>query len=400
MSRPKASTFFFLNNLRRTKGVASSPLIFSVFFSSRRHADRRAPGQPPDAPEALQTKTSRPPHQPHERLRSHPSVPPLRLPPAPQQQQQQPEERKTEPRHPRHLLQVAVRDAVVGVAPRHAPGSARTDPSAVRQELQRLHAEPGREVQQRQPQRVSIAVPCAPFRPLQFDFSYFSAARNGFPPPLDQRFKASFPGVLQNIPTPPAVPGKEEVAARKQPDFASLVNPFASPAMFPPLIDMSTTQALIAMVRTAKEAELQGLLKNVKRPEPSSPLDLSAAAPAAKRPRTKTPGLGALGKRAESESPRLHEDVAGWSVDDVCNFVAGIDICAEYARVSVGAGEGGIFAFRRFSRIRRALVADYWSEVDACNHNVPVTGSHSRSVTYFSPFDWDCCALRWAAICN
>lgn len=36
-----------------------------------------------------------------------------------------------------------------------------------------------------------------------------------------------------------------------------MLHPFASAAMFPPLIDMSTTQTLLAMVRTAKEAELQ-----------------------------------------------------------------------------------------------------------------------------------------------
>lgn len=94
------------------------------------------------------------------------------------------------------------------------------------------------------------------------------------------------------------------------------------------------------MVRTAKEAELQGLLKNAKRSDVSSPLDLSAAAPPLKRPRIKTPSAGSPGanplpKRAESESPRLHEDVSSWTVDDVCNFISGIDICAEYVQVSV-----------------------------------------------------------------
>lgn len=168
---------------------------------------------------------------------------------------------------------------------------------------------------------------------------YFNAARNGFPPPIDPRFKPAFPNLL-----PINSQNKENDANNKRSDFP-VMNPFSSvtgAAMFPPLIDMSTTQTLLAMVRTAKEAELQGLLKNVKRPDSSSPLDLSAAAPPPKRPRTKTPqgssptGAGGatptVPKRSESESPKLHEDISSWSVDDVCNFISGIDICSEYTQ--------------------------------------------------------------------
>jgi hypothetical protein len=156
---------------------------------------------------------------------------------------------------------------------------------------------------------------------------YFSAARNGFPPPLDPRFKPS------NFPMLP-LPKEGEPSVKKS-DFTSLLNPFANASMFPPLIDMSTTQTLLAMVRTAKEAELQGLLKSVKRQDASSPLDLSAAAPPPKRPRVKTSSSSSpstASKRAQSESPRLHDDVSSWTVDDVCNFVSSIDICAEYAQ--------------------------------------------------------------------
>ncbi|RZB39638.1 serine/threonine-protein kinase pakG, partial [Asbolus verrucosus] len=156
------------------------------------------------------------------------------------------------------------------------------------------------------------------------------AARNGFAPPLDPRFKpGNFPNLL------PALQNKEAESSSKKTDFTSLLNPFASSPMFPPLIDMSTTQTLLAMVRTAKEAELQGLLKSVKRQDASSPLDLSAAAPPLKRPRVKTSSSSSpstVSKRAQSESPRLHEDVSSWTVDDVCNFVSSIDICAEYAQ--------------------------------------------------------------------
>lgn len=42
-----------------------------------------------------------------------------------------------------------------------------------------------------------------------------------------------------------------------------------------------------------------------------------------------------LPKRSESESPKLNEDISGWTVDDVTNFVSGIDICAEYAQVRI-----------------------------------------------------------------
>lgn len=88
---------------------------------------------------------------------------------------------------------------------------------------------------------------------------------------------------------------------------------------------------------------LQNLLKNVKRPESSSPLDLSAGAVPPKRQRNKTPSTSSspscnnpppVPRRSESESPKLHEDISSWSVDDVCNFISSIDICAEYAQVS------------------------------------------------------------------
>lgn len=167
-------------------------------------------------------------------------------------------------------------------------------------------------------------------------YSYFNVARNGFPPPIDARFKSNtFPNLLSSLPT-----SNKDDTSKKPPDFSTILNPFANSPMFPPIMDMSTTQTLLAMVRTAKEVELQGLLKNTKRTDVSSPLDLSsAAAPPLKRPRIKTPTTGSPGaipppKRAESESPRLHEDVSNWTVDDVCNFVLSIDICAEYVQVS------------------------------------------------------------------
>lgn len=161
-----------------------------------------------------------------------------------------------------------------------------------------------------------------------------------------------------------------------------MMNPFTAAAaasgIFPPLIDMSSTQALLALVRTAKEAEMERLIKTVK-PRVDSPLDLSSAGSTGnsnngnkKQPKivktTSTPaipiGLNVPGfpsssfpssegtsvavprpissspqppKRSESATPprsiqqqSLQEDITWWTVDDVCKFVAGIDICAEY----------------------------------------------------------------------
>ncbi|KAL3273430.1 hypothetical protein HHI36_014874 [Cryptolaemus montrouzieri] len=168
---------------------------------------------------------------------------------------------------------------------------------------------------------------------------YFNAARNGFAPPLDPRFKPSTFPVMPNISTPSS--NKENDLNNRKPDFSSIISPFVNTPLFPPLIDMSSTQTLLAMVRTAKEVELQGLLKNVKRPESSSPLDLSAAAPPSKKSRLKPPGSNSpsggliLPKRAQSESPNLSEDIKNWTVDDVCNFVSSIDICAEYAQLLI-----------------------------------------------------------------
>lgn len=72
------------------------------------------------------------------------------------------------------------------------------------------------------------------------------------------------------------------------------LNPFAGGninSLFPPMIDMSSTQALLSMVRTASaqnQAQLENYLKGAhvhsgKRPNETSPLDLSSAAPVTKK---------------------------------------------------------------------------------------------------------------------
>jgi hypothetical protein len=162
--------------------------------------------------------------------------------------------------------------------------------------------------------------------------SYFSSARNGY-------LKAPFAAA-----TPEAAPkGAAKPAEAPQQQPLLLGHPSLG---FPGLMDMSSTQALLSMVRSAN---LEQYLK-VKQ----GPLDLSAAAPQpppAKKNRSelksvspKPPPRSASSGSASSapghgcpslctERPCEGQAVAHWTVDDVCTFVASIDICAEYAQV-------------------------------------------------------------------
>lgn len=229
-------------------------------------------------------------------------------------------------------------------------------------------------------------------------------------------------------PSSSSVEAQQALYAAAAANFGS--NPFSTATgsnnpIFPPLIDMSSTQALLSMVRTASAhnaSQLENYLKGSnKRPLPSesSPLDLSSGSipTYGKRSRTNK-GIGGvsenmflnsdallhvpmvdalrttkerLGKRTGSvspkppvrnnggssagSSPRLlpsstvtsasvaasqqhilgrnlpclstcsadrscsaggdSQTITQWSVEDVCSFVASIDICAEYAPVSV-----------------------------------------------------------------
>lgn len=179
------------------------------------------------------------------------------------------------------------------------------------------------------------------------------------------------------------------------------------PAVFSPLIDMSSTQALVTLARAAKEAEIQNLLKGpTKRPNinttppnnisqtptttpsnsrfplhtfplsnlnPShispnspasnnhstnseqgtmstSPLDLSANTPVTKRTKlgTYSPNRSigspthqrslSSGDSCRTASQRKcqsqSDEINSWNVNQVCEFVGSIDICAEYVEVS------------------------------------------------------------------
>lgn len=219
-------------------------------------------------------------------------------------------------------------------------------------------------------------------------FSGASAGRNGYLDPRFASFKTGatpFVGLMAPLTTPsplknsmapatPSVGGKEDVKKASAGDLLG---------MFPPMIDMSSTQALLSMVRTANahsasqlETYLKGATKRPPPPETSSPLDLSPGAvapPPTKRAPRHSKSLGeslfaskasveAAGRRrlgsvspkprpaapcaralpclsacggtagAASCAPDAHA-LAHWGVDDVAGFVAGIDICSEYAQV-------------------------------------------------------------------
>jgi hypothetical protein len=132
-------------------------------------------------------------------------------------------------------------------------------------------------------------------------FSYFSASRNGYSASLEPRFSGfksaatPFVGLMSPLgasgPQAPqisasaasALSAKESKEPKQpEPGAAGAGGLFGSPAnLFPPMLDMSSTQALLHMVRTANAAqsaaELESYLKGANKREAglSSPLDLS-----------------------------------------------------------------------------------------------------------------------------
>ncbi|XP_046594869.1 uncharacterized protein LOC107224198 isoform X1 [Neodiprion lecontei] len=196
---------------------------------------------------------------------------------------------------------------------------------------------------------------------------YFSTPRNGFTPGLDPRFpafkagSAPFVGLMAPLvaPQPQTVPTTSPLSnndAKEQKQETVFNNP-----VFPAMLDMSSTQALIHMVRTANAAqnvaELETYLKGANKRDAAvtSPLDLSNSGGFAPRKRQRTEI-----KRPESVSPKPKpaqrtstpppvrcpslcghmpcgdgQSVNRWSVDDVVNYVSSIDICSEYAQVRI-----------------------------------------------------------------
>ncbi|XP_049809585.1 uncharacterized protein LOC126252726 [Schistocerca nitens] len=209
-----------------------------------------------------------------------------------------------------------------------------------------------------------------------------TGARNGYLDPRFAPFKSGAATPFVGLMAPLTAP-KGGAGAGGPPTPA----PTPAPAtdllgMFPPMIDMSSTQALLSMVRSANASQLENYLKGAssRRPAESSPLDLSPGAvvpPPAKRRAYHAPSrsigeslfaskdthrlrrLGSVSPKPRPPAPPPAAPAAGsrvlpcpslcgaasaatcapdaaatatWSVDDVAAFVGSIDLCAEYAQ--------------------------------------------------------------------
>ncbi|XP_076284609.1 uncharacterized protein LOC143211076 isoform X1 [Lasioglossum baleicum] len=195
---------------------------------------------------------------------------------------------------------------------------------------------------------------------------YFSSPRNGYPPGLDPRFPAfktaatPFVGLMAPLgaPQPPTVSTTSPLSS-KDPKEQKQDSLFGNP-VFPPMLDMSSTQALLHMVRTANAAqnaaELETYLKGANKRDAgvTSPLDLSSPGGFAprKRQRAETRRSGSVSPKPKPtprpttpppvRCPSLcghmpcgdGQAVNRWTIEDVVTYVSSIDSCAEYAQVS------------------------------------------------------------------
>lgn len=199
---------------------------------------------------------------------------------------------------------------------------------------------------------------------------------------------------------------------------SSAVSPVGNISLFSPLVDMSSTQALLNMVRTVNTNsvnQLESYMKGTISKRPSelvnNPLDLSSNSQPCNAKKLKRPSCSSSensfssdnslptlssvqksskdrshSKRSDSLSPKPRvtkssfsscsvsqtppqipgvaaasnhrasttclslctssldrtcpsrdsiENISHWTIDDVCNFVSSIDVCAEYADVSI-----------------------------------------------------------------
>ncbi|XP_061940076.1 uncharacterized protein LOC108003973 isoform X3 [Apis cerana] len=193
---------------------------------------------------------------------------------------------------------------------------------------------------------------------------YFSSPRNGYPPGLDPRFPAfktaatPFVGLMAPLGAPqPSTVSTTSPLSNKDPKEQKQDSLFGNP-VFPPMLDMSSTQALLHMVRTANAAqnaaELETYLKGANKRDTgvTSPLDLSSPGGFAprKRQRAETRRSGSVSPKPKPtprpttpppvRCPSLcghmpcgdGQAVNRWTIEDVVNYVSSIDICAEYAQ--------------------------------------------------------------------
>ncbi|XP_012282132.1 uncharacterized protein LOC105700657 [Orussus abietinus] len=194
---------------------------------------------------------------------------------------------------------------------------------------------------------------------------YFSTPRNGYPSGLDPRFPAfktaatPFVGLMAPLgaPQPPTVPTTSPLSSKEAKEQKQ--DPLFGNPVFPPMLDMSSTQALLHMVRTANAAqnaaELETYLKGANKRDAgvTSPLDLSSPGGFAPRKRQRTEATRRSGSVSPKPKPAPRpstpppircpslcghmpcgdgQAVNRWTIEDVVNYVSSIDICAEYAQ--------------------------------------------------------------------
>ncbi|XP_068215497.1 uncharacterized protein [Palaemon carinicauda] len=231
---------------------------------------------------------------------------------------------------------------------------------------------------------------------------YFSSPNNGFLRNPLGGLTGFKPGSAQflGVPAPPTSSASVKDITDKKIDNVPVSTTSApggmppmphpgAPPMFPgagipgfpgfPLVEISSSQVLLNMVRNAsaaQQSQLENYLRGaMKRPAdaPTSPLDLSASV-TAKRPRTDPPKsfdvktlFGLQQEEEKKTEPKSHittttrsptppkprptpspgnhksptpcsdkncpslETIGHWTVDDVCSFVASIELCSEYA---------------------------------------------------------------------
>lgn len=98
-------------------------------------------------------------------------------------------------------------------------------------------------------------------------------------------------------------------------------------------------------VRASSPLDLSSSQVNIKRPKVESPcLSRKAQTPSPtivqqiKRVQSHTPNNESLASATTQVQRRCHvlsDEISSWTVEQVCNFVGSIDICAEYTEVSV-----------------------------------------------------------------
>ncbi|XP_045498648.1 uncharacterized protein LOC123696496 isoform X3 [Colias croceus] len=195
------------------------------------------------------------------------------------------------------------------------------------------------------PERGSPHAPPAPAHPPRnySDIMRSLAARYNTHPANDYFHRVNGFGLEPRAPLPQSDVSDTPVGGL----FAKLAQQQGGPPRlpaFPVMMDMSATKTLLAISRVSRTGRSRRKRVGVGSAPEHSPLDLSAAGEsAAKRARLSA----SPSTRSDDDRDRVsNEDrsetrdclcaeararVSAWSVDDVCDFVGSIDICAEYA---------------------------------------------------------------------